>query len=61
VHPVTTSLPDVAGVRPRAFGTGTARHRVVLRNILAYLDAQTLGQHEVFIQYTAERFAEDGM
>jgi len=39
---------------------GTAMAQQHLRNILAYLDAPTLGQPEVFIQYTPERFADDG-
>jgi chromate reductase len=40
--------------------SGTAMAQQHLRNVLAYLDAPTLGQPEVFIQYTSERFAEDG-
>ncbi len=39
---------------------GTAMAQQHLRNILAYLDAPTLGQPEVFIQFTPERFADDG-
>lgn len=39
---------------------GTAMAQQHLRNILAYLDAPTLGQPEVFIQFTPDRFDEDG-
>lgn len=39
---------------------GTAMAQQHLRNILAYLDAPTLGQPEVYIQYTDERFGPDG-
>lgn len=39
---------------------GTAMAQQHLRNVLAYLDAPTLGQPEVFIQFTDERFADDG-
>jgi chromate reductase, NAD(P)H dehydrogenase (quinone) len=39
---------------------GTAMAQQHLRNILAYLDAPTLGQPEVFIQFTEDRFADDG-
>lgn len=39
---------------------GTAMAQQHLRNILAYLDAPTLGQPEVFVQFTPERFADDG-
>lgn len=39
---------------------GTAMAQQHLRNILAYLDAPTLGQPEIYVQYTAERFADDG-
>lgn len=39
---------------------GTALAQQHLRNILAYLDAPTLGQPEVFIQFTPERFDDDG-
>ena len=39
---------------------GTAMAQQHLRNILAYLDAPTLGQPEVFIQFTPDRFADDG-
>ena len=31
-----------------------------LRNILAYLDSPTMGQPEAFIEYTPQRFADDG-
>jgi chromate reductase len=48
----------IVGASVAAAGTAMAQQH--LRNILAYLDAPTLGQPEVFIQYTAERFAEDG-
>lgn len=39
---------------------GTAMAQQHLRNILAYLDAPTLGQPEVFIEFTSERFGDDG-
>lgn len=39
---------------------GTAMAQQHLRNILAYLDAPTLGQPEMYVQYTPERFADDG-
>lgn len=39
---------------------GTAMAQQHLRNVLAYLDAPTLGQPEVYLQYTPDRFAEDG-
>ncbi len=39
---------------------GTAMAQQHLRNILAYLDAPTLGQPEIYVQYTDERFAGDG-
>lgn len=40
--------------------TGTAVAQQHLRTILAHLDAPTLNQPEVFIQFTPERFADDG-
>lgn len=49
------------GIIGASVGTiGTAAAQQHLRNILAYLDAPTLGQPEVFIQYTPDRFADDG-
>lgn len=40
--------------------TGTSMAQQHLRNILAYLDVPAMTQPEAFIQYTSERFAEDG-
>ena len=48
----------IVGASVGAPGTSMAQQH--LRNILAYLDAPTLGQPEVFIQFTPERFADDG-
>lgn len=48
----------IVGASVGAIGTAVAQQH--LRTILAYLDAPTLGQPEVFIEYTAERFADDG-
>lgn len=48
----------IAGASPGASGTGMAQQH--LRNVLAYLDAPTLGQPEAFVQYTDERFDGDG-
>lgn len=54
-----TGLPvGVIGASPGAIGTSLAQQH--LRNVLAYLDAPTLGQPEAFIQYTDDRFADDG-
>lgn len=54
-----TGIP--AGVIGASVGEpGTAMAQQHLRNVLAYLDMPTLGQPEAFIQYTPERFAEDG-
>jgi chromate reductase len=39
---------------------GTAMAQQHLRNILAYLDAPTLAQPEIYVQFTRERFADDG-
>lgn len=39
---------------------GTAMAQQHLRNVLAYLDAPTLAQPEVYIQFTEERFDADG-
>ncbi|MGE8357902.1 MAG: NADPH-dependent FMN reductase [Microvirgula sp.] len=39
----------VAGTSPGAIGTALAQQH--LRNILAYLDVQVLGQPEIFLQY----------
>ena len=41
-------------------GPGTAMAQQHLRNILAYLDMPTLAQPEAFIEYSSERFADDG-
>lgn len=41
-------------------GPGTALSQQHLRNVLAYLDVPTMGQPEAFIQFTSDRFAEDG-
>jgi chromate reductase, NAD(P)H dehydrogenase (quinone) len=48
----------IIGASVGAVGTATAQQH--LRNILAYLNAPTLGQPEVFIQYSPDRFADDG-
>lgn len=48
----------VIGASPGAPGTAMAQQH--LHNVLAYLDAPTMGQPEAFIQYTPERFADDG-
>ncbi len=48
----------VLGVSVGALGTALAQQH--LRNILAYLDVQTLGQPEAFIQTKDELFASDG-
>jgi chromate reductase len=48
----------VVGASPGATGTAVAQQH--LRNVLAHLDAPTLGQPEVFIQYTDQRFAPGG-
>lgn len=48
----------IIGASVAAAGTAMAQQH--LRNILAYLDAPTLAQPEAFIQYTDERFADDG-
>ncbi|HWL44901.1 MAG TPA: NADPH-dependent FMN reductase [Ilumatobacter sp.] len=48
----------VIGASPGAIGTSLAQQH--LRNILAYLDAPTLGQPEAFIQFSDERFDESG-
>lgn len=48
----------ILGASVGAIGTALAQQH--LRNILAYLDAPTLGQPEAFVQFTPERFADDG-
>ncbi len=48
----------VLGVSVGAIGTAPAQQH--LRNILAYLDVQTLGQPEAFLQATDDLFAPDG-
>jgi chromate reductase len=48
----------VLGASVGAIGTALAQQH--LRNMLAYLDAPTLGQPEAFIHFTPERFADDG-
>ncbi len=48
----------IIGASPGAIGTALAQQH--LRNILAYLDARTLGQPEAFVQFTDDRFADDG-
>ena len=48
----------VIGASPGGIGTALAQQH--LRNVLAYLDAPTLGQPEAFVQFTPERFADDG-
>ena len=48
----------IVGASVGAVGTAAAQQH--LRNILAYLDAPTLGQPEVFVQFTDDRFAPDG-
>ena len=44
----------VIGASPGAIGTSLAQQH--LRNILAYLDAPTLGQPEAFVQFSDDRF-----
>lgn len=46
----------IVGTSPGAPGTSMAQQH--LRNILAYLDAPTLGQPEVFLQHDDEIFAD---
>ena len=48
----------IIGASVGAIGTSMAQQH--LRNILAYLDAPTLGQPEAFVQFTPDRFADDG-
>lgn len=48
----------IIGASVGAVGTGIAQQH--LRAILGYLDAPTLGQPEAFIQWTDERFDDDG-
>lgn len=48
----------ILGASVGAIGTALAQQH--LRNILAYLDAPTLGQPEAFVHFTPERFADDG-
>lgn len=48
----------VIGVSVGAMGTAMAQQH--LRNVLAYLDAPTLGQPEVFLQAKDDLFAADG-
>ena len=48
----------IIGTSPGAIGTSLGQQH--LRNILAYLDAPTLGQPEAFIQYSDDRFDESG-
>lgn len=50
-----------AGVVGASIGApGASMAQQHLRNILAYLDARTLGQPEAFVQFTDDRFADDG-
>lgn len=48
----------IIGASVGAIGTAMAQQH--LRNILAYLDAPTLGQPEAFIEFRPDRFADDG-
>lgn len=48
----------IVGASPGAPGTSMAQQH--LRNVLAYLEAPTLTQPEAYIQFTDERFADDG-
>lgn len=48
----------VLGISVGAIGTALAQQH--LRNILAYLDAPTLGQPEMFLKYEDGMFEEDG-
>jgi len=48
----------VLGISVGVIGTSLAQQH--LRNILAYLDAPTLGQPEVFLQYNEDFFDKDG-
>lgn len=50
----------VAIVGASVGASGTAMAQQHLRNILAYLDAPTLGQPEVYIQFSSDRFDDDG-
>jgi chromate reductase, NAD(P)H dehydrogenase (quinone) len=48
----------ILGVSIGAAGTAMAQQH--LRNILAYLDAPTLGQPEAFLEFRSDRFDRDG-
>jgi chromate reductase len=48
----------IVGASVGAAGTAMAQQH--LRNILAYLDAPALAQPEIYVQFTSERFADDG-
>jgi chromate reductase, NAD(P)H dehydrogenase (quinone) len=48
----------ILGVSVGAIGTAMAQQH--LRNILAYLDAPTLGQPEAYIEFSSDRFDPDG-
>jgi chromate reductase len=48
----------ILGVSVGAAGTAMAQQH--LRNILAYLDAPTLGQPEAFLEFRSDRFDRDG-
>ena len=58
-HSVWAGKPTgVLGASPGAIGSAMAQQH--LRNVLAFLDAPTLGQPEVFLQVRPDTFAEDG-
>jgi chromate reductase len=58
-HSVWAGKPaGVLGISPGAPGTSMAQQH--LRNVLAYLDAPTLGQPEVFMQNKEGLFTADG-
>lgn len=48
----------IIGASIGAIGTAVAQQH--LRTVLAYLDAPTLGQPEAYIEFSEERFADDG-
>lgn len=48
----------VIGISPGKIGTALAQQH--LRNVLAYLDLNTMGQPEAYVQYTDGMFAADG-
>jgi chromate reductase len=50
----------VAVISASIGASGGAMAQQHLRNVLAYLDAPTLGQPEAFIHYTDQRFGDDG-